>query len=105
MSISALPAVTAISPLSGITPTLGAGAPQSSTSGTDFAAQISKGLDTLQGTQDKADNLALQAATGQLANVHDYTIAATEAALATKLTVAVRNKALEAFNEIMRMQA
>ena len=39
-----------------------------------------------------------------LTDVHDYMIASTEAQLATQLTVAVRNKAVDAFNEIMRMQ-
>ena len=33
----------------------------------------------------------------------DYVIAATQAELTTELTVTLRNKALEAFNEIMRM--
>jgi flagellar hook-basal body complex protein FliE len=75
------------------------------TSATDFAATLQGGLENLQAVQDKADNLAVQAATGTLTDVHDYMIAATEASLTTQLTVAVRNKALEAFNEIMRMQA
>ena len=38
-----------------------------------------------------------------LTDVHDYVIAATQAQLATELTTTVRNKALDAFNEIMRM--
>jgi flagellar hook-basal body complex protein FliE len=76
-----------------------------STSGTDFAAMLSNGLQRVEATQDRADALAVQAATGQLADVHEYMIAANEAALTTQLTAAVRNKALEAFNEIMRLQA
>jgi flagellar hook-basal body complex protein FliE len=71
----------------------------------DFAAVLSKGLDSLQGMQSKADGLAVQAATGTLTDVHNYTIAATEASLATQLTATIRNKALEAFNDIMRMPA
>jgi flagellar hook-basal body complex protein FliE len=74
-------------------------------SGADFAGVMQAGLDRLQTVQTKADDLAVQAATGSLTDVHDYMIAATEAQLTTQLTVAVRDKALNAFNEIMRMQA
>jgi flagellar hook-basal body complex protein FliE len=35
--------------------------------------------------------------------VHDYMIASTEASLATEMVVTIKNKAVEAFNEIMRM--
>lgn len=61
-------------------------------------------LDAVQGSQNNADSLAVQAATGNLVDVHKYTIAATEAQLMTDLTVAVRDRAVESFNEIMRMQ-
>jgi flagellar hook-basal body complex protein FliE len=70
----------------------------------DFAAQLGRGLQNVQAAQHEADNLAVQAATGSLTDVHDYLVASTQAALATQLTVALRNKAVEAFNEIMRMQ-
>jgi flagellar hook-basal body complex protein FliE len=73
------------------------------TSGDSFGDVVSKAIDSLQQTQTKADNLAAQAATGDLTDVHDYMIASTQANLATELTVAVRNKAVDAFNDIMRM--
>jgi flagellar hook-basal body complex protein FliE len=69
----------------------------------NFGQSLVKALDGLQGAQTKADGFAVQAATGDLTNVHDYMIAATELSLATELTVAVRNKAVEAFNQIMNM--
>lgn len=73
-------------------------------SATGFAAQLAQSLQNLQNLQTRSDQLAVQAATGDLKDVHDYTLAATEASLATQLTVAVRDKALAAFSEIMRMQ-
>lgn len=67
-------------------------------------ASFAEALDRVSGAQATADDLALQAATGDLQAVHDYTIASTEAQLLTQLTVTVRNRAVESFNEIMRMQ-
>lgn len=70
----------------------------------DFGSLVLDGLDRLEQVQDRSDDLAVKAATGDLTSIHDYTIAATEASVTTQLTVAVRNKAVDAFNEIMRMQ-
>jgi flagellar hook-basal body complex protein FliE len=88
----------------GVDPTAAAGsAGAASGAGTDFATLLSNGLENLQGMHSNVDSLALQAATGNLDAIHDYTIAATQASVATQLTTAVRNKALESFQEIMRM--
>lgn len=73
-------------------------------SGASFASTLATQLDTLSAAHANADQLALKAATGDLQSIHDYTIASTEAQLLTQLTVSVRNKAVEAFNDIMRMQ-
>lgn len=74
------------------------------TPSTGFASKLADSIGNLQEVQSKSDNLAVQAATGQLKDVHDYMIAANKAEIATQLTVAVRNKAVESFNQIMNMQ-
>ena len=102
----------AITPISGagmfptapITPpatTSPAGATGSSGSG--FGNALVQALDGVQQAQNTADQTAGLAATGDLKNVHDLTIATTEAELATQLTTAVRDKAVAAFNAIMSM--
>ena len=73
--------------------------------GSAFGNILTSSVDSLQGLQSTSSDLAVKAVTGDLQNVHDYTIAASEAKVALELTAAVRNKAVEAFSEIMRMQA
>lgn len=70
-----------------------------------FAGALSGAMEDLATRQASAADLSVKALTGELENVHEYTIAATEAQVALELTVALRNKAVEAFTEIMRMQA
>ncbi len=94
-----------IAPVAGPTPITPASGATGATSGANFASALAGGLDNLQQLQTNSDNLAVKAATGSLTDVHDYMIASTEASLATQLTVAVTNKAVAAFNDIMRMQA
>jgi len=106
--------VTPISGVSALSSALAAAAPGGTTATTaataatnatapNFGNVLSQGLDHLQSLQTKSDDLAVKAATGDLTDVHSYTIAAAEANVATELTVAVRNKAVEAFNDVMRM--
>jgi flagellar hook-basal body complex protein FliE len=106
MSISPIAAVNPAANLTAMTP-LDAASGNSATagtSGTDAGNMFTRMLDGLGNVQNNADALAKQAATGSLQDVQNYTIAATQASLATDLTVAVRNRAVDAFNEIMRMQ-
>jgi len=70
-----------------------------------FASMLSRGLESVSASQAKADDLAVQVAQGTLNDPAQYTMAANEAQLGQQLTLAVRNKAVEAFQEIMRMQA
>jgi flagellar hook-basal body complex protein FliE len=104
--ISAISGVTGLDAVSGITGaggTDGPTAPQGPND--DFTSLLAKGLESVQASQAKADGLATQVADGTLADPAQYTMAATEASLGLQLTLAIRNKAVEAFQEIMRMQA
>lgn len=68
-----------------------------------FGQMLSDSLHGLQNLHTTSDRLGKAAATGDLTDVHDYTIASAQAAVATEMTVAFRNRAVEAFTEIMRM--
>jgi flagellar hook-basal body complex protein FliE len=105
-ALGAVSGLSGIGAVSGVDGVAGAG-PAKAVTGpdTDFASMLSKGLESVQGAQTKASDLAVQVANGTLQDPAQYTMAATEAGLGLQLTMAIRNKAVEAFQEIMRMQA
>ena len=76
-----------------------------STGSADAFASVASGIDSLQAAQSNTNDLAIKAVTGDLDDVHDYTIAAAQSAVQLELTATLRNKAVEAFQEIMRMNA
>jgi flagellar hook-basal body complex protein FliE len=65
---------------------------------------FTNGLKQVEQSLAQADSLGQQLATGQLSDVHVYMAAASKANLAVQMTVALRDKAVEAYQEIMRMQ-
>jgi flagellar hook-basal body complex protein FliE len=83
----------------------GPSAAQTTTAGGgDFATSLAGAVDHLQQLQSTSNQLAVQAVTGNLDDIHNATIAATRAQVTLELAAAVRNKGVDAFNEIMRMQ-
>ena len=99
MAISVIGGALPVLPTMPTTPAV----PAAPAAGESFGEMVTGALDQLSELHAVADAKAVDAATGRLTDVHDYLIAATEASLATELTVAVRNKAVEAFNSIMQM--
>ena len=75
------------------------------TGAADFGSTLAGAVDNLQQLQSTSNDLAVKAVTGDLNDIHQATIAATRAQVTMEVVAAVRNKGVEAFNEIMRMQA
>ncbi|TFD65279.1 flagellar hook-basal body complex protein FliE [Cryobacterium ruanii] len=101
MPLSAINATTALSGVMGSSATTAT----QRTDGSGFGTALSGAVDNLQQLQGTSNSLAIQAVTGDLNDIHTATIAATRAQVTMELVAAVRNKGVDAFNEIMRMQA
>lgn len=98
-AIGSAPAVSATSYLPAST------AADATDSGSGFANALTGAVDNLQQLQSTSNSYAIQAVTGDLDDIHTATIASSRAQVTLELVAAVRNKGVEAFNDIMRMQA
>jgi len=73
-------------------------------SGADFGAQVAQGLQELN-QQLLASQVDLQRlAAGETANLHEVMVRLEESRIALQLALQVRNRALEAYQDLMRMQ-
>ena len=72
--------------------------------GASFAETLTESLDKVNDLQKEADVAIEDFATGKTRNIHETMIAVNKADLAFRLTMQVRNKIVEAYQEVMRTQ-
>ena len=82
---------------------LGGGADATPT-GLNFAETLKTAIDKVNELQKAADKGMQDLATGRTDNVADVMIASEKADIALRVMVQVRNKVIDAYNEIMKMQ-
>jgi flagellar hook-basal body complex protein FliE len=69
-----------------------------------FGNLLNQYIQDANGTVKDFEAKSMALAKGEAVNLHDVTIAAQKASIAVSLTTQVRDKAVEAYQEIMRMQ-
>lgn len=70
-----------------------------------FGEMLSDGIESVANAEREADSLSQRFAVGDPdVNIQDVTVATTEAGLSVQLMVAVRDRALEAYQQIINLQ-
>lgn len=69
-----------------------------------FGEALTNGLQQVSDLEHRADAMAADVAVGGPTKVHEMMVATTESALAVDMLVQVRDRALESYQEIMRLQ-
>jgi len=78
-------------------------APQAQPAGGGFGELVGKMIDSVNEKQLNAQNVMNDFAAGKVENVHDVVLAEAEADLSMQMLLTTRNKLVEAYKEIMRM--
>ncbi|WP_071459440.1 flagellar hook-basal body complex protein FliE [Bacillus massilinigeriensis] len=69
-----------------------------------FSSVLKQEINKINDTQIKADRLTEQLATGGNVDLHQVMIASQKASITMQAALEIRNKAVEAYQEMMRMQ-
>lgn len=108
MDISSIGKISSINNIDGVGSLTGSLFPKTEeASGNVFESFLNTAIDNLNTTNSylsDAENEEIKFALGETENTHDLAIALQKASTALQYTVAVRDKLLEAYREIMNMQ-
>lgn len=69
-----------------------------------FGEFLTDALNNVNDLQNEARQASMNLAAGKIQDISEVTIAAEKATVALQLTMQVRNKVVEAYQEVMRMQ-
>jgi flagellar hook-basal body complex protein FliE len=81
-----------------------AGGAGSEASGTSFQEMLTDAVQTTDSKQKDANGAILETMTGGESSLHETMVTMEKASVSMKLMVQVRNKAVDAYKEVMRMQ-
>ncbi|WP_129596918.1 flagellar hook-basal body complex protein FliE [Anaerophilus nitritogenes] len=70
----------------------------------NFSSFLKDALDKVNDYQVESEKMDTLAALGEIDNIHEVMIAAEKSEIALQFTVEVKNKVLDAYKEIMRLQ-
>ncbi|WP_158737688.1 flagellar hook-basal body complex protein FliE [Alteribacillus sp. YIM 98480] len=69
-----------------------------------FKTALNEAVSNVNEAQLKSDEMTSKLASGEVEDLHEVMVTAEKASVTLQSTVEIRNKALEAYQEIMRMQ-
>jgi flagellar hook-basal body complex protein FliE len=69
-----------------------------------FSELLEQGIQEVNATSRAADKASMDLASGKNSNIHETMLAVTKAELGFQMMVQVRNKMIEAYQDVMRMQ-
>jgi len=93
-----------INPIDPVNPISSGSSEVTKKNGADFKKILENAINKVNDTVNNAEKLSNDFATGKTSDIHSVIIAAEKADIMLQLTTEVRNKIVEAYREIMRMQ-
>ncbi|MCA1064522.1 flagellar hook-basal body complex protein FliE (plasmid) [Rossellomorea sp. AcN35-11] len=70
----------------------------------NFGQTLNQAIQKVNHSQLQSDEILVKFVSGEVTNIHDVMIATQKAGITRQLTIEVRDKAVDAYKEIMRMQ-